>query len=142
MQGTTTKTRDGKAAEQGFRHYLLGHGKAPHANLMGATERRRAAACEALGISIGEYNARAERFVNALLARHRDLADRPYVRTLAFAYVSHVAVRQAERRAALKREATRLLAQAEAALFRAGLRSCPAPSPAPAAEPAAPARAA
>lgn len=124
---TTTKSTDGVIPEGGFPAYLSAHLGAPLPSLRTAYDRRRSAACELLGCSLAEYNERAERFVAALLARHPDLAERPYVRTFAFSFASHVALRNAraesDKRAAKVRAVEAVTARVEALLFRAGARA-------------------
>jgi hypothetical protein len=102
---TTTKTHDGKAARETFAAYFRSHQGAPLRSIASATERRRTAACAAMGIELAEYNRRAEAFVEALLVKYPGLAAKPFARTLAFAYVAPVALFRAERAAKAAAEA-------------------------------------
>lgn len=95
---SAAKPHDGSAAS--FPDYFASRLRAPLTNVRGAYERRRAEACELLGITVTEYNARAQRFVDALLARHPEIATHPYGPVLAFGFASHVALKQARASAA------------------------------------------
>ena len=98
----TLKANDGVLKPGGFKAYFAAHQGAPSRHVLGATERRRAAACELLGIDVAEYNRRAELFVDALLARCPAIAAAPFGRALAFAYASHRALADARKALAAK----------------------------------------
>lgn len=96
------KSTDGKAWKGGLGEYFTGHQGAKLRDVMRATDRRRDAACEMLGIDKGEYNRRSESLVEALLVRYPAVAAAPFGRALAFAYVSHRAVADARKALAAK----------------------------------------
>jgi hypothetical protein len=122
---TATKTTDGKEHLGGFPAYARGHRSAPIESRRGAYARRRAAACELLGLTPAEYDRRAAAEVDALLEQHPDLASDPSARSHAFGFVSHRTLaaareraRRVERRSALERAVARAQGEVEAAIAR------------------------
>jgi hypothetical protein len=105
------KPHDGIGHLVGFAAYFEAHvacydaygkrrsGAALHA-VWGATDRRKAAVCELLGIDADEYDRRARAFVASLLAKHPAFAVRNAVRDHAHAFASHAALAQARAKAA------------------------------------------
>lgn len=146
----TLKSTDGKGHLGGFRAYVAKHGQAPGRHVLGATDRRRDAACALMGISKAEYNARAEAFVAKLLAKHPDLAARDFALSLAYSFCSHAALAQAvaalpkaEPAAVVTTSVTAATAPEPRAVPKAARAAAPrAPRKAPAARPAVDPRAA
>lgn len=113
MASTTTtgavaklKETDGAGHLEGFPAYFEDrvmvydeHGRhrsgAPLDAVIGATERRKLAVCELLGIDGAEYDRRAAAFVARLLAKHADLAGLEAAREHALSFASHVALARA-----------------------------------------------
>lgn len=130
------KSHDGKGHAGDLPAYVASHRRASMHDQRGAYKRRRAAACEVLGLAVGEFNAKAERRVDELLGQHPELVGDDLARALAFGFVSHELVAEArgvvaakaefaareaarlERRVALVRAALRTQGMVEACLFR------------------------
>ncbi|HEU4406231.1 MAG TPA: hypothetical protein VFS43_13285 [Polyangiaceae bacterium] len=132
------KVTDGVGHLEGFPAYFEDHvmvydehgrhrSGAPIAAVLGATERRKAAVCELLGIDGAEYDRRAEAFVARLLGRHADLAGLEGARAHALAFASHAALAQARAKAA----PAPAEAPAPAPLVAAEMAEAPAAEPRP-----------